>query len=120
MSDWKARAACRGKDTAMFFPQDEAAVEVARAICEPCPVKAECEAAGHGQLGIWGGLTPAERHSPRRKRASKPKPVDTSNPYLLPKKPCDVCEAMFWPYSLNARFCPDCRALGIVRMDRPA
>lgn len=36
-------------------------IAAAKAVCAICPVQAECLAAGVGEVGIWGGLTEAER-----------------------------------------------------------
>ena len=63
MADWRTRAACRGMNTDMFFPErgDGAGVDVAKAVCGTCPVAADCldEAInlpdGWGEIGIWGG-----------------------------------------------------------------
>jgi len=69
---WQLRAACRGPESALFFPptyaehkEDRDAREHrAKAICAECSVRAECldYAVTIGeQHGIWGGLTEAER-----------------------------------------------------------
>ena len=69
---WRARAACRGPETALFFPPTHAerrderdAREVrAKAICIQCPVREDClqHALHTGEAhGIWGGLTESER-----------------------------------------------------------
>ena len=48
-------------------PRAEAArIRDAKAVCETCPVKAECLAAAtDADHGIWGGLTVAERAATR-------------------------------------------------------
>ena len=64
--------ACRGPETALFFPpssterKDERLARERRAkqICHDCPVRRECldYALGIGEAhGIWGGLNEAER-----------------------------------------------------------
>jgi len=69
---WQLRAACRGPESAMFFPptyaerrdERDARESRAKAICAVCPVRRECleYALRIGeQHGIWGGLTEAER-----------------------------------------------------------
>jgi WhiB family redox-sensing transcriptional regulator len=76
---WRARAACRPLDSAMFFPDRTAYrnndVAGAKAVCRRCPVREEClEAAmeGREKIGIWGGLTPVERANlHRRKRRAR-------------------------------------------------
>lgn len=69
---WQLRAACRGPESALFFPpttperKDERDLREskAKAICRECPVQAECLDYALGirePHGIWGGLTEAER-----------------------------------------------------------
>ena len=57
----------RGLQT--FFTGDTA---IAKAICETCPVRAEClaDALEHGVLahGVWGGTDDRERQRLRRER----------------------------------------------------
>ncbi len=56
-----AEAACRGMDVNIFFTErgDVAGVRRAKAVCEGCPVQAECLAYAlrqpHSLQGIWGG-----------------------------------------------------------------
>ena len=69
---WRDRAACRGPETALFFPPStserrddrDARERRAKAICRQCAVQRECleYALGIGEVhGIWGGLNEAER-----------------------------------------------------------
>jgi WhiB family transcriptional regulator, redox-sensing transcriptional regulator len=69
---WRDRAACRGPETALFFPpstterrdERDARERRAKAICVQCPVRRECldYALGVGEVhGIWGGLNETER-----------------------------------------------------------
>ena len=69
---WQLRAACRGPESALFFPpttperKDERDLREAKAkaICGECPVQTECLDYALGirePHGIWGGLTEAER-----------------------------------------------------------
>lgn len=68
-TDWKAAAACKDADPDIFFPVAEGDVEAAREYCNGCPVQDECAEYGLGQdYGIWGGLSPSQRHR-RRLRA---------------------------------------------------
>lgn len=72
-NDWRDRAACRGADIDLFFPDWTAgpalpAIERAKRICRDCPVRARCLdwALDHGAVyGIWGGLTEDERRAIR-------------------------------------------------------
>lgn len=88
---WLERAACRGK-THLFYGEEVGRSAparrrqremVAKSICATCPVVDECLAeafAREDEHGIWGGLTPKERHvvrfgvePPRRRQ-----PVDAA------------------------------------------
>jgi hypothetical protein len=58
---WQSHAACAGQALRIFFTRQP---EAAKAICRPCPVRAEClhDALISGATnGIWGGLTAKER-----------------------------------------------------------
>ena len=69
---WQRRASCRGEAGRDFYPPfsgerkgDRRARELrAKAVCESCPVRAECleHAVVTGERhGVWGGLTSDER-----------------------------------------------------------
>lgn len=78
---WMNDAACRGEPLDLFFGIDgERGGSVARrqakakAICQPCPARAEC--ADHAlsmpeKYGIFGGLSEEERAKERRRRARR-------------------------------------------------
>lgn len=64
----------------MFFPvgQDmdmlNVEISIAKSICNRCPVKNECAnyaIMAEEPYGVWGGLTPTERNTLRR-RANRP------------------------------------------------
>jgi WhiB family transcriptional regulator, redox-sensing transcriptional regulator len=70
--EWQRAARCRGDAGRDFYPpfsgerkRDRKARELrAKAVCEDCPVRAECldHALGAGErYGVWGGLTSDER-----------------------------------------------------------
>lgn len=68
---WAAYANCFGAGVDMVpDPQDAEAVERAVAVCEGCPVMAECWAEGYGaSYGVWAGRLagttwPYPRHAP--------------------------------------------------------
>ena len=68
---WRQAAACRGLDTAVFFPANEEDVGPAKAVCERCPVREQClewALATRQNDGVWGGLTETERRRLRRRR----------------------------------------------------
>jgi len=71
---WQAKAACRGPNTALFFPPShferkddkEARENKAKAICATCPVKRPCLEYAlriKEPHGIWGGLNELERRA---------------------------------------------------------
>jgi WhiB family transcriptional regulator, redox-sensing transcriptional regulator len=74
---WQRAALCRGEAGRDFYPpfggerkRDRKARELrAKAVCESCPVRAECldHAVSSGErYGVWGGLTSDERSTWRR------------------------------------------------------
>jgi hypothetical protein len=67
--EWRERAACRGQDPDLWYPERGADVSIAKAICAGCPVRADCLAfaLGNGEHhGIWGGLSERQRRRMRR------------------------------------------------------
>jgi WhiB family transcriptional regulator, redox-sensing transcriptional regulator len=72
-SDWRDRAACRGADTDLFFPDRATGSALPhyrkiKLMCRDCPVRVLCLdwALEHGvDFGIWGGLTEDERRALR-------------------------------------------------------
>ena len=60
---WRSAAACAGLGPALFYDPRARSIEVAKRICERCPVEdcAELARTVGEQLGIWGGQTEAER-----------------------------------------------------------
>src|SRR5260370_37907429 len=70
ITDWTARAACKGSDPDELFVQG-AAQNRAKLICRGCPVRTECLADALDnriEFGVWGGMTERERRAlpPRR------------------------------------------------------
>lgn len=71
--DWQLEGACRGAETSLFFhPEGERGPArrnrdaAAVAICESCPVLAQCRAhalAVREPYGVWGGMTEDEREA---------------------------------------------------------
>lgn len=76
--DWQKRAACRGMDPNIFFPEKgrntlkgELGI---KAICGPCPVREDCLEFGVRQhYGVWGGLTDKQRRPYRQKYKNSPR-----------------------------------------------
>jgi WhiB family transcriptional regulator, redox-sensing transcriptional regulator len=74
---WLDMVACRCSDAGLFFgaddetqPEKEARERKAKAICAPCPVRAQCldyALSRSIKHGIWGGLTEHERSVLRRR-----------------------------------------------------
>ena len=73
--DWRTRAACRGADPELWFPDrgDHATITAALAVCAECPVRPECLDESlrlpASTTGIWGGETDRGRRRIRRQRA---------------------------------------------------
>jgi WhiB family redox-sensing transcriptional regulator len=68
---WRARAACRGLDTELFFPGQGEPIEEAKAICAACSVRSQCAdyaLATRQRFGIWGGQTERDRRRIRAQR----------------------------------------------------
>lgn len=85
---WRLRAACRGKPTDWWFPEQGQPSFVdgqpsARAICERCPVQPEClhysTVDHYEKWGVWAGLNESERRRirSRRRRTSNVVPLFT-------------------------------------------
>lgn len=70
-TDWRERAACRDEDPELFFPVTEVGpgarqADEAKSVCARCPVRTRCleYAIDNGlNVGVFGGLTEAERNS---------------------------------------------------------
>ncbi len=69
MSDWVRDAACAGQDLELWDTNEPTGY--ALMVCETCPVRGECleealrlegTATVGGRWGIYGGLTPRDRH----------------------------------------------------------
>ena len=63
-TDWMAEGNCRTEPPATFFPNDGVGVEVAKRICQGCPVTETClEYALTNRIdhGVWGGTSERQR-----------------------------------------------------------
>lgn len=70
--NWSARARCAATEPDQLFAKG-AAQQNAKAICQRCPVVAECLADAldnHTEYGVWGGMTERERRALLRRRPS--------------------------------------------------
>ena len=79
---WRDLAACKDKDTDLFFPEDASKnpigvtirVRAAKAICATCPVQDACYSYALDNniyYGIWGGYAMSQAARRQRKRRSK-------------------------------------------------
>jgi WhiB family redox-sensing transcriptional regulator len=69
---WMARGACRGLDTAFFFPEELKNLKGPQAVCAECDVRETCleYAITHSiNYGVWGGTSERTRRSIRSTRA---------------------------------------------------
>lgn len=69
--EWREAAACRGEDTAVFFPLHDDADAAAKAVCAGCDVRAQClnyAIVTRQRDGVWGGANAKERDRIVRKR----------------------------------------------------
>jgi WhiB family transcriptional regulator, redox-sensing transcriptional regulator len=70
---WRKRAACRGLDAEVFYPdtEDDADAAEAKAVCGECPVRQPCLEHAlfyREREGVWGGATERERRRIIRQR----------------------------------------------------
>jgi WhiB family redox-sensing transcriptional regulator len=81
---WRHRAACKGMDPALFYPERGNAVSEPLAVCRRCPVQAPCKAFAirFREPGVWGGTTGRNR---REMRADEIHDIDAEarNPHAL-------------------------------------
>jgi len=69
---WAVFAACRNRDSDVFFPVTSADERAAIRVCSGCAVKAECldfALEARVRFGIWGGATEKQRRSMQRRIA---------------------------------------------------
>jgi len=66
--EWHDRAACKGCDVNLFFPERGGDSTQARTVCAGCPVQADCahDAIERGErFGVWGGMSTRGRRGAR-------------------------------------------------------
>lgn len=98
--EWHQRAACRGTDPAIFFPEKgrSSLDAVSRQFCAVCPVSAACASAGLNlpqalDHGLWGGLSVTDRRNARRRvgiGGPRAKVVPEPRPPLVADPPVPV------------------------------
>jgi WhiB family redox-sensing transcriptional regulator len=87
-TDWQDQAACRDDETGLFDydPETDSArkAQAAKAICAGCQVRGAClgfalsQPADEDTIGIYGGLTPAQRYDLRQR---EPQPAEPRRPW---------------------------------------
>ncbi|MEV8093171.1 WhiB family transcriptional regulator [Kitasatospora sp. NPDC085879] len=87
---WQRRAACRGKDAALFFhpagergERSQEREAAAKRVCTRCPVRGQCleyALAADERYGIWGGLTEDERRALRAGARRRGRPAAARPP----------------------------------------
>lgn len=68
---WRELGACRGLEPSIFYPEDDAEAEDAKAVCEHCSVRVAClefALSAREKQGVWGGATERERRRIIRQR----------------------------------------------------
>lgn len=68
---WRELGACRGLEPTIFFPDDDADAEDAKAVCASCSVRVAClehALSIREKQGVWGGATERERRRIIRQR----------------------------------------------------
>lgn len=68
---WWDLGACRGLDSAVFYPDDEASASFAKEVCATCGVQTDCldyALRVREKAGVWGGATERDRRRIVRQR----------------------------------------------------
>ena len=81
--DWTARGLCIDLDPEDWFhgeglPVNHPAWDAPRAVCQACPVRDAClqyALDNEEAHGMWGALTPAERHKLRPRKHTQRQPI---------------------------------------------
>ena len=72
--DWYDQAACRNRDSRLWFSSYRRTIDGAIAVCHRCPVRPACLALAmdHPELvGVWGGTDEVDRARARREKRRK-------------------------------------------------
>ena len=68
---WWHLGACRGLDSKIFYPDDEASSIFAKSVCSTCSVQTECLEHAltiREKAGVWGGASERDRRRIIRQR----------------------------------------------------
>jgi WhiB family redox-sensing transcriptional regulator len=91
---WMLEGLCRQADGDAWFPEKGQHANEAVAVCQACPVQAEClqYALDHDErYGLWGGLTPPQRAQ------------------LRPRTDAVCARCAVEPVAKGYRYCEPCR-----------
>ena len=101
---WRDDAACLGADPDLFFPPPGPyGAEEAKAICQGCPVRAECldyAVTTAQKYGIWGGTNEQERRQIRKQRGL----------IVRPEPACGTIAGYRRHQNRNQPTCTECKA----------
>lgn len=107
--EWHERAACRGLDPDLFFPERGESTTAAKAICADCPVRPEClgfALTENEKFGIWGGKSERERRAARARipRSERPTRIQHGTEAgWAGGCPCGSCRCAHDAHSVEAR-----------------
>ena len=68
---WRELGACRGLEPSIFYPEEDADADDAKAVCAECVVRVAClefALSSREKQGVWGGATERERRRIIRQR----------------------------------------------------
>lgn len=74
---WRARAACAGMGSDIFFSDSLTVIADAKRVCSTCTVRDECNdyaVTNREPCGVWGGLSTEQRTRPRTPGQRGPAP----------------------------------------------
>ena len=108
--DWVSQGLCGQVDPELFYPGQRDCGNEAKRLCRSCPVQTQCLtwALDHNEThGIWGGYSPQQRKTMRRRHTGSGK-ADIPDP-----PPGEDWHGTPWGikrhYRNNTTVCRDCR-----------
>ena len=112
---WQQKAACRGIDPELFFPDRGENTANAKAVCATCPVVDDCLMYAIVNLeivGIWGGKDGKQRRIIRRQLiadgAITPSELDRRNPHTVDPVQCGTRSGYVTHRRNNEQACEEC------------